>query len=585
MLLAIVLPVMAQSQYGKADFSDNVSGVVTEIAFYTPDIVNVRHYKADGKVPKQSLVVTLAKQNCEVSRSEADGVTTLSSRSLKVVFDASTGCVSFYDLQGGLLLTEKDGTTTLTARKDGDFDSYKVSQSFKAQSGERLYGLGQLQNGNWNQRNKRYDYMIQGNTSEWIPYLHSSKGYGLYWDNASPTSYRNSGATTTFESAVGYGVDYFFLLGSTTDGQIDVQRMRQLSGQVPMLPLWAYGFFQSKERYESANETMGVVSRYRQLQVPLDCVVQDWQYWGTNNYWNAMEFRSSKFSNYQQMIDSIHHNHAHLLVSAWANFGRDTKRVFEVVLVQPGQGTADTLSATVNARVRYDGNAQTVTIDPLRNVDTLMPDDRSTADDGTKPYRFHVADWRTGDAGRVPQANITYDESANTITLHAQGRQNAALQLDGSLSGKYYALHAKPYFCVTASGVTANAADQQLWFAYGNHVGTMTPGQVISLNDSTWLYAWNLADVLPKAVTVDLVKKDLFIFCFGMTPTAAKQVVVSDINFYDESYLNKVSTNIVCVENDSHAHHGKGWFNLTGQRIAYPAKGLYIYNGKKYIKK
>lgn len=103
--------------------------------------------------------------------------------------------------------------------------------------------------------------MIEGNTSVWIPYLHSTRGYSLLWDNASPTTYSDNGSVEmSFESAVGYGVDYYFRLGSATDGNEAIRRMRELTGQVPMIPAWGYGYFQSKERYASADENMGVAA-------------------------------------------------------------------------------------------------------------------------------------------------------------------------------------------------------------------------------------------------------------------------------------------------------------------------------------
>ena len=89
-------------------------------------------------------------------------------------------------------------------------------------------------------------------------------------------------------SEVGDGVDYYFMLGGSVDG--NVAEMRTLSDQVPMFPLWTYGYWQSKERYKSSKELLNVVSRYRKSQIPLDGIIQDWQYWGSNYTWNAMEF-------------------------------------------------------------------------------------------------------------------------------------------------------------------------------------------------------------------------------------------------------------------------------------------------------
>lgn len=318
--------VFAASQdnpYGRADYRDTIKNVVTEIAFYTPSIINVRKYMKESSVPLQQLAVTLAKQDVAVEQTEIDASTqSLKTSALDIRVNTRTGQIKFYTSDGTQLLNEKASGTVLTACQDGPYASYKVSSQFTLTSTEQIYGLGQLQNNRFNQRDATYSNMIEGNMSVWIPYFYSTKGYSIFWNNASPTSYSESSNTLKMESAVGYGVDYFFMVGS---GEQSVANMRQLTGQVPMIPLWAYGYFQSKERYQSANETMGVMTNYRELAVPIDCVVQDWQYWGNNAHWNALEFLNPDFKNYQQMIDSIHRQDGHMIISTWANFGPETK--------------------------------------------------------------------------------------------------------------------------------------------------------------------------------------------------------------------------------------------------------------------
>ena len=76
-----------------------------------------------------------------------------------------------------------------------------------------------------------------------------------------------------------------FMYGGSADGVI--AQIRLLTGSVPMMPLWSYGFMQSKERYKSQDEVVSVVKKYRELGIPLDCIIQDWQYWGSNYLWNA----------------------------------------------------------------------------------------------------------------------------------------------------------------------------------------------------------------------------------------------------------------------------------------------------------
>ena len=97
-----------------------------------------------------------------------------------------------------------------------------------------------------------------------------------------------------------------------------------------MFPLWTYGYWQSKERYKTARETEGIVDQYRALQVPLDGIIQDWQYWGSNYLWNAMDFLSEDFSNGKQMIQNVHKKHAHFMISIWASFGPQTQQYREL---------------------------------------------------------------------------------------------------------------------------------------------------------------------------------------------------------------------------------------------------------------
>jgi alpha-D-xyloside xylohydrolase len=114
------------------------------------------------------------------------------------------------------------------------------------------------------------------------------------------------------------------MYGGNADGVI--AQMRSLTGEVPMFPLWTYGFWQSRERYKSQNELLEVVNKYRELNVPLDGIIQDWQYWGGNYLWNAMDFLNPEFYNPQQMVDEVHAKNAHLLISIWSSFGPMTKQ-------------------------------------------------------------------------------------------------------------------------------------------------------------------------------------------------------------------------------------------------------------------
>lgn len=165
--------------------------------------------------------------------------------------------------------------------------------------------------------------LIQGNVEDVSPFFQSTKGYGVFWDNYSPTLFTDNEVETSFRSEVGDCVDYYFMYGKNADGVI--AQVRSLTGQAPMFPLWTYGYWQSKERYKSQEEVVDVVRKYRELGVPLDGIIQDWQYWGHNYLWNAMDFQNPTFNNPQKMMEDVHAMNAHMAISIWSSFGPMTK--------------------------------------------------------------------------------------------------------------------------------------------------------------------------------------------------------------------------------------------------------------------
>ena len=294
-LLTLILPCLA---YGaKHDVS---------IEFITPGIVHV----IKGK-PTKSLVVTAKAGDVALTR---QGNTT-SSNLLSVRIDEHTGCVTFLTPKGSVLLREKS------------CDVEKVRQTFQLDKDEAIYGLGTIQNGKINRRGE-HKRMEQSNLEDFQNVLQSIKGWGIYWENYSPTQFDDDASGMSFTSEVGEGIDYYFMYGGSVDGVI--AQMRYLTGDVPMFPLWTYGFWQSKERYKTAAETESIVDKYRELQVPLDGIIQDWQYWGSNYLWNAMDFLSEDFSTGKQLIQNVHQKHAHFMISIWASFGPQTRQYREL---------------------------------------------------------------------------------------------------------------------------------------------------------------------------------------------------------------------------------------------------------------
>ena len=286
----------------------SVCGQAQEVSveFLTPRIVHV----VKGQ-PTKSLVVT-AKPESVAAVQKGNS---WSSSELMVRLDPATKCLTFLTVKGRVLLREKG------------CDVSQVRQTFTLDKDEAIYGLGTIQNGKMNRRGES-KRMEQSNLEDFQNVLQSIKGWGLYWENYSPTLFEDNAEGMTFDAEAGEGIDYYFMYGGSADGVI--AQMRWLTGDVPMFPLWTYGFWQSKERYKTAAETEGIVDQYRALQVPLDGIIQDWQYWGSNYLWNAMDFLSEDFAAGPQLIQNVHKKHAHFMISIWASFGPMTQQFREL---------------------------------------------------------------------------------------------------------------------------------------------------------------------------------------------------------------------------------------------------------------
>lgn len=311
-----------------ADFTKNDHGITTEadgkkisLQFYTPSTVRVVKNPTDISPSKESLSVVSVPQNVKFNARQSGKYITLSSDSLTVTLDTASGKLSFLTPKGKKLLSEGDNVN-FTPVDDAGTPSFRVRQDFTLDADEPIYGFGNLENGQLSQRGL-HRTLMPGNIEDGIPVFMSVKGYGVYWDNYSPTTFIDDKTVSYFESEVGDCVDYYFMYGKNADGVI--AEMRGLSGAVPMFPLWTYGFWQSRERYKSQEEIVDVVNKYRELGVPLDGIIQDWQYWGHNYLWNAMEFMNPEFNNAQKMVDDIHAQNARVIISIWSSFGPSTR--------------------------------------------------------------------------------------------------------------------------------------------------------------------------------------------------------------------------------------------------------------------
>ena len=156
-------------------------------------------------------------------------------------------------------------------------------------------------------------------TTSWFLDLNSGKHHiRVEGDSKDQPSlyFRPAAAETMLRSPVSNGIDYVVIAGPTSD-QI-IATYRQLSGQVPLLPLWAYGFIQCRERYSSSDEILDNAQEFRARKLPMDLIVQDWQYWGKYG-WNAMQWDEDHYPAPAALVRDLHELHVKLMVSVWSS--------------------------------------------------------------------------------------------------------------------------------------------------------------------------------------------------------------------------------------------------------------------------
>jgi alpha-D-xyloside xylohydrolase len=349
------------------------------------------------------------------------------------------GNLAFFDGNGTLLLEELAGTRRLDASKVQGLDTEIAEQGFASPSDERLYGTGQFQDGFLNLRGLSRR-LTQVNTQLSLPFLLSSKGYGLLWHNTgmmelNPLDHLLStvrvpfddGSTTknlttnlglreitlslaVFEcpfdvteqgrycfqldvgktaakkdymgkkhyveidgkvlvdvfnywlppttsffvdfapgrhklrvvglaednpslrfarvkdatvlrSPVSTGVDYIVIAGPAAEDII--AEYRRLTGEAPMMPKWAYGFIQCRERYKTSNELLASAREFRARKIPMDLIIQDWQYWGDYG-WGSMHFNEADYPDPAGMIRNLHDINARFMLSVWIRVDRQS---------------------------------------------------------------------------------------------------------------------------------------------------------------------------------------------------------------------------------------------------------------------
>src|ERR1035437_590307 len=295
---------------------------VLNLEVFSKDIIRVNYLKANLAKKRQSLVVPLVPEKIFWTVSETAKGLEINTGVIKVLVNNAGGAVSFYDAAGTVLLAEKPASRAVTAAVVSKEKTFNCAQGFSCSGDEALYGLGQYEEGFMNYKNCDV-LMIQANRVIVNPFLTSTRGYGLLWDNYSESKYHADSADFSFWSEVGDGIDYYFVYGGSVDGA--VKQYRKLTGSAPMFPKSAFGFWQSQERYLDQDELVNILKEYRKRKVPIDNIVQDWRYWGENDVFSGLMWNEKRFPDPRRMMKEIHAQHGHLMASFWPSLGPESK--------------------------------------------------------------------------------------------------------------------------------------------------------------------------------------------------------------------------------------------------------------------
>lgn len=289
-----------------------------KVQFIAENVVHVVKCPSQNLKEKKSLVVLPQPVvSLPIAVQDKKGELWLSSSQLKVRISKREGRVEYFTVMGMPILKEK-GKPRFTPFENRFEKTFHVEQKFYLSREEGIYGLGQHQDGIMNYRSYTVT-LVQSNTEAAIPFLVSTKGYGILWDNYSKTIFSDTPIETSLWSDVADEIDYYFISGHSMDAVI--QGYRNLTGHAPLYGKWAYGYWQSKEHYHTQQEVLNVAREYRLREIPIDNLIQDWNYWPGFAYWGGMIFDHERYPRPEEMISQLHQMHYHLMISIWPALG------------------------------------------------------------------------------------------------------------------------------------------------------------------------------------------------------------------------------------------------------------------------
>ena len=217
---------------------------------------------------------------------------------------------------------------TITAHETGDYHFIQYYAGFQSTEVDGVEVMSRRWRPAWNPNSYKFTVHLEAGKPtpfkvEWEP--DGDVSYiGL---RVAPLETPEQESRLTFWSEFEPQADYYFIAGGNYDGVI--KGYRQLTGKAPIMPKWALGFWQSRERYSTQEELVSTLAEFRRRHIPIDNIVQDWHYW-PEDQWGSHEFEASRYPDPEKMLDDVHAMHGRFMISVWPKFYTNTEHYKEL---------------------------------------------------------------------------------------------------------------------------------------------------------------------------------------------------------------------------------------------------------------
>ena len=331
----------------------------------TPSILRVTYTELEAFSEEKSLGICCYDRLSNWEYTETPDSITLCLENFTATVDRSSGTIRYTDHSGALLLRERDHeshdlyyfdsyktvvdeNTVVTEVVTPDGIKKRIDEAttifdrtlchtrlhLQFQENEHIFGLGQATEGLLDLRGTT-QYLHQANMKIAIPFFLSTCGYGILSATDGAAKFNDNAYGAYFYTDADREMDFYFLYGPEFDDII--RGYRHLTGPARMLPKWSFGYIQSQERYESASEILDMAKQFKDRNLGLDCLVQDWNSWAPG-YWGQKEMDPACFPDVPGMIRSLEEEDVHFMLSIWANpcnLTQDYGEFFERNLLLP----------------------------------------------------------------------------------------------------------------------------------------------------------------------------------------------------------------------------------------------------------